>query len=148
MEISLLIAVYYYDGRFYVPTCVRSLDGRFGITDPFTIIPAHDRVALEEEIELKAIAGNATLSNAAFRAASDNVLVTAMGLPNRQAFYTRALRWSIIENDGEYQLIPFKPASLRGVVEDMDNAISLMSTDFTALAVDHMMAKIKQTTGA
>lgn len=104
-------------------------------------------MALEEQLALQAIAGNATLSNAAFRAASDNVLVTAMGLPNRQAFYTRVLRWSIIENDDGYQLIPFKPAALRGVVEDMDNVIPLTSTDFTVEAVEQMMAKIKQTSG-
>ena len=100
MAASLVIAVYYYDGHFYLPTCVRSLDGRVGITEPIAIVPADDRAALAEAIELKAIAGNATLSNADFRAASDSPLLAAMRLPNRQAFYTRTHRWSIVEDGG------------------------------------------------
>jgi len=137
-----MIAVYYYDGHFYLPTCVRSMTGMVGITDPITTIAADNRAALAEAIELKAIAGNATLSNADFRAASDTALLAAMRLPNRQAFYVKAQRWSIVEDDGVYTLIPFKPAVLRGVVEDTEHAVKLDAATFAEKAIEQIYGQI------
>lgn len=144
MEIPSVIAVYYHDGHFYLPTCVRSLDGRIGRTGPVAVVPADDRAALVEAIELKAVAGNATVSNADFRATSDTVLLDAMRLPNRQAFYTKTQRWSIVEDEGAYTLIPFKPAPMRGVVEDAEHAVPLHPETFAIEAVDHINAQIGQ----
>jgi len=140
---SLVIAIYYYDGRFYLPTCARSLEGRIGFTEPIAIIPADDRAALVEAIELRAVAGNATLSRADFRNTTDEMLVTAMRFPNRQAFFTQTQRWSIIEEDGAYTLIPFKLAPMRGVTEDFDHAIPLSPATFAIEAIDHICAQIK-----
>ena len=142
MQASTVITIYYYDGHFYLPTCVRSMAGLLGVTGPIAVIPADDRTALAEAIELRAVAGNATLSNADFRAASDNVLQAAMHLPNRQAFYTGTQRWSIVEDDGAYTLIPFKPAPLRGIVEDHEHAITLHAATFAGEAVEHICAQL------
>lgn len=142
VQASTVIAVFYYDGHFYLPTCVRSLDGMVGITEPIAIIPAQDEAALAEAIELRAVSGNATLSNADFRAASDTALITAMHLPNRQAFYTQARRWSIIMEGDTFTLIPYKPAPLRGVVQDVEHAVGLNPSDFAKEAIDCLKAQI------
>ncbi|HEY3378675.1 MAG TPA: hypothetical protein VGL77_14405 [Armatimonadota bacterium] len=142
MAVSLVIAVYYYDGYFYVPTCVRALDGRVGITAPITTVAADDRAALAEAIELHAVAGNATLSNADFRNASDSALLAAMHLPNRQSFYTKTQRWSIVEDGGVYTLIPFKAAALRGVVEDSAHAVTLNPATFASEATQQIKAQL------
>jgi len=141
---ATVIAIYYYDGYFYLPACVRSLAGLLSITEPITIIPVNDRAALAEEIELKAAAGNATLSNADFRAASENSLQAAMHLPNRLAFLTKTRRWSLVEENGAYTLIPFKPAPLRGVVEDMEQAIVLDPATFAIEASELLHAQLGQ----
>jgi hypothetical protein len=117
------------------------MDGRVGISEPIAIIAADDRVALAAEIELKAVAGNATLSNADFRATSDNLLLAAMHLPNRQAFYSKTQRWSIVEENGTLTLIPYKPATLRGVVEDIEHAVTLHPAAFAMEAVEHINAQ-------
>ncbi len=140
MEASV-IAIYYYDGNYYLPTCVRSLEGMTGFTEPIAIIPADDRAALAEAIELRAIAGNAILSRADFRATSDTVLLAAMRLTIRLHFYTGTQRWSIVEDNGAYTLIPFKPAPIRGVVEDVAHAVSLNPATFAVEATDLINAQ-------
>ena len=142
MEVATVIAVYYYDGLFYLPTCVRSLEGMLGMTEPIAIVAVDDRTALAEAIELKAISGNATLANADFRATSDNILLAAMHLPNKQAFYTSTQRWCIIEDGGAFTLIPFKPAAIRGVVEDVEHAVTLNPATFASEAVEYIHALI------
>jgi len=142
VQASTVIAVFYYDGRFYLPTCVRSLDGMVGITEPIAIIPAHNEAALADAIELRAVSGNATLSNAEFRAASDTALIAAMRLPNRQAFYTQARRWSIVMEGETFMLIPYKPAPIRGVVQDVEHAVELKPSTFAKEAVDCLTAQI------
>ncbi|MHB9129630.1 MAG: hypothetical protein ACYDBB_00890 [Armatimonadota bacterium] len=142
MEASLVIAIYYYDGYFYLPTCVRSVDGLTGMAEPIVVVPADDRSALAEEIELKAIAGNPALSRADFRATSDNKLLAVMRLPNRQAFFTRTQRWSIVEDGGVYTLFPFKPAAFRGVVEDVEHAVMLSAAAFAAEAAERTNGQI------
>ena len=138
MAASLIIDIYYYEENFYLPTVVRSLSGMVSVTDPIAIVPADDRAALTEEIELRAIAGNATLTNADFRVTSDNKVVDAMRLPNRISFFTRAKRWTIVEEDGVYTLFPYKPAPMRGVVRDVEHAMTLNPATFAKEAIEHM----------
>lgn len=140
MDATTIIAIYYYNGAFYLPTCVRSLAGMVGFTEPVAVIPAEDRAALVEAIELRAVAGNATVSNADFRATSDTVLLKAMHILSRQAFYTNTRRWSLVERDGAYTLIPYKAASIRGVVEDTAHAIPLNAPTFARDATEHLLA--------
>jgi hypothetical protein len=140
MPASLVIAVYYYAGHFYLPTCVRSLTGIIGFAEPLAVVPEADQVTLVEEIALRAIASNATWTNADFRTTTDNGLIDAMRLPNRQAFFTRTRRWAIVEEDGAYTLIPFMPARLRGVVEDPAHAVPLNAATFAADAAAHLIA--------
>ena len=142
MDASLQIAVFYYDGAYYLPTVVRSVDGVVGIDDQIVVVPAGDRAKLAEEIELKAVAGNPTLTRADFRATSDNSLITLLRFPNRQAFFTNTRRWSITERDGQYQLIPFKPASFRGVIEDYDRAESLNPATFANEAAERISSQV------
>jgi hypothetical protein len=141
MDSSLLIAVFYYDGHYYLPNCVRSVDGMIGITEPIVIVAADDHTRLAEEIELKAIAGNSTVSRADFRTMSDKGLLAAMHIANRQMFYTKAQRWSLIEHDGVFTLIPFKPAALRGIVEDVVSAVTLNPATFIKEAIEHISAQ-------
>jgi hypothetical protein len=143
MSVSLVIAIYFYDGKFYLPTCVRSLEGMIGFTGPIAIVPADNRTAVIEEIELRAVAGNATVSRADFRNTTDNILVDAMRFPNRGAFYAKTKRWSIVEEDGSYTLIPFKPAPMRGVVEDREHALTLPAAGFAGEAVELICAQIE-----
>ncbi len=138
---STIIAVWHYHGQCYLPTVVRSLAGMTGFTTPVEVIPAAERARLVEAIELRAVAGNPTLSNADFRATTDTVLLDAMGLKVRQAFYTQTTRWSIVEEDGAWRLIPFKPGWMRGVEEDRANAVPLPAETFAAAAVERMLAQ-------
>lgn len=144
MEATQVITIYYYDGNFYLPTNIRSVDGILGMAKPIAVAPADDRAKLAEEIELKAIAGNPTVTRADFRAHSNNVLLAATHLPTWQAFYDHTQRWSITESNGAYTLTPFKPAPFRGVVEDPDHAVGLDAANFVDEAIDGICAQLKR----
>lgn len=144
MAASVTIAIWYYNGQFYLPTTVRSLAGLIGFTTPVAVVPAAERARLVEAIELCAVAGNPTLSNADFRATTDTVLLDAMGLKIRQDFYTKTTRWAVVEEDGGWLLIPFKPGWMRGVEEDREHAVPLPAASFATAAADAMLAGIER----
>jgi hypothetical protein len=143
MAVSLVVAIFYYDGQFYLPTCVRSLQGMLGMTEPLDIVAADDRAGLTEAVELRAVAGNATLTNAVFRETTDDILRAAMRLPNRGAFYAQSARWDLVEEDGAYALVPFKPGPFRGVVEDREHAVVLSPGGFVAEAVAYLVEQYR-----
>ncbi len=142
METPLVVDIFYYDGNFYLPTSVYSVDGVPGMSAPVAIIPATERATLAEAIEFKAIEGNATLSRADFRLFSEKALLAAMGLRSRTSFFELTKRWAIVARGDGYVLYPHKPSEIRGVVRDEARAESLPAATFAADAAARMLAQL------
>lgn len=104
-------------GIVYIPTLAKVFEGFYEHVDPVAVIPVTDGTALEEGL-LSALARGNPLAPQGQRAARVTPILKYTRFKTQSELYKKLRSWSISQDDGLFEVIPWKPVKPRGLGVD------------------------------
>ncbi len=133
------------EGIVYVPTVAKTKAGFYMNREPVAVVPAANTAALRRALHDVMARGNAIIPTPKRNAYPPPVLPKYAGEKTWPAFMRGASEWSIMEKNGNYQIVPYRknPKGGESWVEDRDRKIEFPPGSTVDGVIERMVAIVQ-----
>src|SRR5580692_12871879 len=140
----MLYKMYLKKSKVYLPTTVNQGIARYRITEPVTVVPVADTVALRRALQATISKPNAFVAPSIEDARKPPVLLKYTGDKSWSAFMRGTSPWSIYEKDGKYQIEGYHVHRKGYWERDKNQTIEFPAGTSLDVVIDRMIAILQE----